>query len=375
MVKEQLNLEIIQEAMRNQGLNQSDISRHLGVSRESISKWLNNESVPRANNLLKLGKLLRLPYSDIMRRIDYSVPIIEFRTHRNKAVSPQKKLMAEDLARSVALLGPYLPKTPTITKLSHFSFAEYASIQKTASYFRSLIGTNNGVVEILQIIELCEQFNIVLVPVLWGTEGDNGLFVYLPDNNVSFIYLNLETNWVDAKFWLLHEFAHIMIDDSPGSSVDIYADALAQAILFPESEALVAYEELSRHTNKGAQINILKEYAHHHGISLHTVYNAVNEFAKAHQKPLIQLNVGGAANNFAKETGLLSTVLFKAETPTPFEYIQLSKRAFSDTFFSALAHYLKESNAGSGIVSRMMNIPSLDAKGVHQALVADNDFT
>ena len=60
-----LNRAAIHEAMENGGLNAATISKKIGVSRESVSKWLKGKSLPRPDKLLKLALLLDLGLGEI----------------------------------------------------------------------------------------------------------------------------------------------------------------------------------------------------------------------------------------------------------------------------------------------------------------------
>ena len=74
-----LNTNLIKERLEEYGLNQNKLSKDLGVSREAVSQWLKNKTLPRPAKLLQLGKLLSLSYDDLVS-IDKSLePKIAFR--------------------------------------------------------------------------------------------------------------------------------------------------------------------------------------------------------------------------------------------------------------------------------------------------------
>jgi transcriptional regulator with XRE-family HTH domain len=55
-----LNITLIQHAMQQQGLNQSDLATHCEVSREAVSRWMAGESVPRPLKLKRIANALHL---------------------------------------------------------------------------------------------------------------------------------------------------------------------------------------------------------------------------------------------------------------------------------------------------------------------------
>ncbi len=74
-----LNIENITDGMAREGLSQADLAGKLEVSRESISKWLRGDAVPRPGRVLRLSRLLDLAFDDIYMREDVSLPVVVFR--------------------------------------------------------------------------------------------------------------------------------------------------------------------------------------------------------------------------------------------------------------------------------------------------------
>lgn len=64
---------IIKEKRQTLKLSLEDIGRHVGTSRQSVSNWENDESVPGTIFLIKLSQILDLPLKDML----YSVSGLE----------------------------------------------------------------------------------------------------------------------------------------------------------------------------------------------------------------------------------------------------------------------------------------------------------
>jgi hypothetical protein len=231
------------------------------------------------------------------------------------------------------------------------------------------------VMEISHIMDLYDEFHIVLIPVLWGEKGDNGLYIKLPEDEITFIYANLEKYMTDFKFWMLHELAHAMTTELDREDAELFADYLAAAILFPGTIAKEVYDILEKIRIVGAKVNKIKEIAMDYMISPFTVLDEVNKYAQSASFARIEINIGGAVTNFNKSVGLLSNRLFEGVSPSPEKYIEICRETFKSKFFVALAKYLQETGADAGVVHRLMNIPIADAKGVHKILVKQNNFT
>jgi transcriptional regulator with XRE-family HTH domain len=375
MAERKLNVKNIKNAMDSLGINQAELAKLLEVSRESVSNWLSEEKFPRASKLLEMSKNLKLGFSEMVIQELSPKPIVAFRTNKNKRISTEKEINADDTGHMLRILLPYLDKTVFSAPFAQAPSLDYDYIQKVASEVRKRVKVGSSAIDISHIMELYDDFHIVLIPVLWGEKGDNGLYIKLPEDEITFIYANIEKFITDFKFWLLHELAHAMTTDLDGENAELFADHLAAAVLFPGVKAKEVYHELEKIRITGAKINRIKEIAMAYLISPYTVLNEVNTYARFASISPLEIAIGGAVTNFNKSVGLLSNHLFKGVFPSPEEYIKICQDSFKSKFFVALAGYLQETGADAGVVHRLMNIPIADAKGVYKILVNKNDFT
>ena len=53
-------------ARKRRGLSQEDVAEKLGVSRQTISKWEKNLSVPDADTLIRLAEILEVSVSELL---------------------------------------------------------------------------------------------------------------------------------------------------------------------------------------------------------------------------------------------------------------------------------------------------------------------
>lgn len=61
-----LNIPLIQHAMQQQGLNQSELASRCGVSREAVSRWLAGESIPRPFKLKQIADIFELSIESLL---------------------------------------------------------------------------------------------------------------------------------------------------------------------------------------------------------------------------------------------------------------------------------------------------------------------
>ena len=65
--------EKIQRCRKEQKMSQEDLASRLGVSRQAVSKWELNESVPDTENVVELGRIFRVSL-DYLLKAEISEP-------------------------------------------------------------------------------------------------------------------------------------------------------------------------------------------------------------------------------------------------------------------------------------------------------------
>ena len=55
------------ELLKENCINQAELARKMGVSRERISLWARGDTKPRPNNIKKIAELMRLPYNTVLQ--------------------------------------------------------------------------------------------------------------------------------------------------------------------------------------------------------------------------------------------------------------------------------------------------------------------
>ncbi|EFC94297.1 DNA-binding helix-turn-helix protein, partial [Hungatella hathewayi DSM 13479] len=49
-----------------QGLSQEKVAEHIGISRQAVTKWENDNSRPNTDNLLQLSALFEIPLNELV---------------------------------------------------------------------------------------------------------------------------------------------------------------------------------------------------------------------------------------------------------------------------------------------------------------------
>lgn len=368
-----IHSEKLKQALQALGWTQKDLASKIGVTAQAVTNWVKGADFPRPDKLLKLAATLKLSFADLVVSSTKDQPIIAFRKKGSAKTTDAHILKAIAMGSLLRPLVPFLPELRSLRAQIPSPSTEYDALQATATEVRTRIGLGGQAV--LSYEHLIDQFGTnaaIIVPVLWGEKQNhkNALHILLPREQVTFIFLNLDTRIEDFKFWMTHELAHVYTPDLAGSvEGEDFADALAGALLFPKSMVEVAYSHAARQNSEAGEIRELKRYAADNSISLFSVYCEINRYAKAHGLPVLRCKDADIhAIRNSQRGKLISEILFEPTPPDPAAYIAAAENVFRSKFFIALQRMLKEQGPGPGYLKQIMDIPMQDAAALHGEL-------
>lgn len=379
-MQKRLNTDKAQQAIDKAGLTQTAVADALGVSKEAVSQWLNAKSFPRPNKLLQLGKLLNLAFDELVIKEDPFTPKVAFRKMKGTKTKDHHIEKAQEIGRFLRHLVPYLPfdtlEMPPVLKSPS---CDYDYLRKVTAKVREDINLGpTDCVDFTHLIRRFGELQAVVVPVMWGSKKrhENAVHIYLPDSQSTWVYLNLDTNIHDFKFWMAHELGHCLSPSLESDEAEDFADAFAASLLYPHELAEKAYISIWSKPTPAAKIAHVVDLADQLTISPYTVFEQVNKYAVAVGKPEIKLSKAfhGAVTNFNKRYKNVSEALFgDAELddhgkPSAREYIAKAEDAFETPFFELLRKYLKEYDKGSGFVQTVLDMSLLDARSIQAEL-------
>ncbi|MEJ2165050.1 MAG: XRE family transcriptional regulator [Desulfobacterales bacterium] len=375
-MERKLNILKISQTMDEKGLSQASLAQTLGVSRTIVSAWFKGRKFPRPDKLLKLGLELGLPFQDLVEKsVTASEPIVAFRKKGRRKTTDSHIENAKEIGELLNLLAPYLPfeglfQPPSLKAPK----LDYSYIQKAAQRTRSEIKMKDDQpIEFEQMIGKLNSFEVVLIPVFHGQREhhENALHIFLPTSNTTWIFLNLDSNLHDFKFWMAHELGHVLSPSLTGDSAEDFADTFAQALLFPEMQAKSAYKSLERLRSTRSKIREVINMAVALTISPITVYKAINEYAVAFgfEELKLEPDIYAATTDFNKKYSNVSEILFNGKLYSASDYIKKTKELFGSPFFEALRVYLSENEKSAGFIQSILDCSILDAKAIHAELI------
>ena len=377
VVDKTLNRAAINDALIKRGLNQSAMAEQLQVSREAVSKWLRGDCFPKPAKLLRMGMLLGLPFAQlVISPLPNAVPVVCFRKKSHRVTRDEHLDNARETGELLKRLVKYLPQQPlTLPPTLKAPTTDYQYVQSVAAQARKEMGLQDReVIDFGDLIDKFNQLHAVLVPALWGERQyhGNALNIHLPDSKTTWVFLNLDSNAMEFKFWIAHELGLSLAPELTGDLCEDFADAFAQALLFPEPHAAKLRPDLQRLTNIGARINRVHKEASKYVISPYTIRRALESYEEANNLPKTDLGqLGpfmGSVTNFTKSHPTITQSLFKSEPPKPAEYIKAGRSAFDSPFFEALASFCKSEQSPEHFIHRVLGVSLADARALDREL-------
>jgi len=367
-----LNTAKIATRMREKGLSQAGMAAALSVSREAVSKWMRGTSTPRAGRVLRLTRILDLSFDDIYEKSQQSEPVVAFRKKGHAKTTAAHHERAKDMGYLLKGLVDHLPfdtLAHPASLINPQATVEY--VGRAAADIRGRMSLSTEVVNFTDIIHFFAEVHTVIVPVLWGQKNqhENALHIYLPDSMTTWVYLNLDVNIMDFKFWMAHELAHVKAPTLPEPDAEIFADIFATELLFPIQIAERYADTMHRIDNAGVLITKIQEIATEFLISPITVLSQLNRVAETRGFANFEINIHPSTTNYNKRFLDLSKTLFGTSQPAPANFVRISKEAFDTVFFDVLRSYLQETGKEASFVQRVLNIGPIDAKNLHSALM------
>lgn len=371
-MRKAINTDALHAALADRGLTQKQLADAVGVSSQAVTNWLKGKDFPRPSTLLKLATTLRLGFDQLVQTSDEGQPVIAFRKKAGAKTTDVHVAKASAIGMLLKPLVPYLSEMQALRTFITAPSTDYSKLQIIASQTRTRLGVGEqAVLGYEQLIGEFRSSGAVLVPVLWGAKQrhENALHIRLPQEDVTFIFLNLDTRLEDFKFWMAHELAHVYTPKLTGTNEgEDFSDALAGALLFPKVCAEVAYREAIQATADGG-IAVLQKFAVEHVISLNTVYQEVKRYAQFSGLPALHVMEQTIHRIRNSDHGpLVSAALFDPMPPEPKRYIAACEHIFQSNFFNALKRMIHENGTGASYVQQVLDASIRDAKALHEEL-------
>jgi transcriptional regulator with XRE-family HTH domain len=378
-MERRLNHDLVRTTAEKAGYTFTSLAQAMEVSKESVSKWLNGDAVPRPGKAIKLGRLLQLSYEQMFGARDRSgLPVVAFRLTRNRAPTEEHQDRARELGRMYEQLVPYLPfsrfeapprlKAPTL---------EYDYLNDLCLALRREMGLEADVPVSLPTLfkHLSEKLQAVVVPVFWSHRANGAelaAHIYSPSTKTTWIPFNLDTKLWDARFWIAHELAHAytfdVLDEEAG---ELFSDAFAGTLVFPEKLAKAGYEAMRGVRAKSRKLEVLRRFANQMHISPVCVAKQIDRYAQARGLEPVQAEYPGlypALHETTKAEKTVGQEFFGSEEPSVHQLMEVADRVLKTPFFDTLSKYLKANGGDPAFIHALLDCSLSDAKALNSEL-------
>jgi transcriptional regulator with XRE-family HTH domain len=380
MTEKRLNMTKLLAAAESKGLNQSAIAKGLGVTRASVSKWFMGKSFPRPAELMALGRILKLRHEELVeRRVPEEQPLVAFRKRASCKTTDAHIARALNMGHFLKPLVCYLSVDEFLGPPSLKSpSCDYRYLQELAARIRREADiAETAPFDFKHLIQLFRKYQAVIIPTLWGhkTKHENALHIHLPESQTTWIYLNLDVEIHDFKFWMAHELGHVLTVDllreGKTEEAEDFADAFAGALLFPGVLATKALSEYAKARTDHGRLTVLEKWAKEHTISPNSVYKEIEKQAKETKTPFTAMDgktLFPAICAFNKSYKTLSAALFDDTVPTADHFMRVAQETFDTEVYRGLGQYVRETDAGAGVIAAILDVNPMDARAYLEAL-------
>ncbi|MCO5112998.1 MAG: helix-turn-helix domain-containing protein [Bdellovibrionaceae bacterium] len=365
-----LNTTLIEDRMLEEGLSQTDLASKIGVTRTCISSWLKPEKMPRPRHILKLSEILNLTFKEILIT-NQARPQVAFRKSGNYKITDSHRQKFEYTTTLLSKLTKYLPFEPLFSAPSFIDpKVDYIYIQKVAQSIRNKFHISNSIIENEKLVEIFRNIQAVLVPVMWGRKHYKmATHIYLPDSQTTWVFANINANIYDFKFWLSHELGHACAPNLLDQEGEDFADSFAGELLFPSTEAKIAYEKIISNSDKDEKVRVIQTIAKDFKISPITIYKQIEKYIKHNDFETLGLEkIIYRYSQAFNSASSVSELLFQSEQPDVKVYIKESQDYFKTDFFKILRNYITENDADPKFVANLMDIPLSDAYAIFEEI-------
>lgn len=372
-MEKQLNSGAIQNVLAERGITQKQLAVAVGTSSQAVTNWLKGKDFPRPASLLKIATTLGLNFDQLVQTSNVGRPVIAYRKKANVKTTAVHIAKAEGIGMLLKPLVAHLPELQALRTLITSPSTDYEKLQVIASQTRSRLGIGEqAVLAYEHLIGEFKECGAILVPVLWGAKGnhENALHIRLPQEDVTFIFLNLDTRLEDFKFWMAHELAHVLTPELSGTNEgEDFADDFAGALLYPKACAEQTYRTATQQPTIDLAMEVLYQQANTHLISLNTVFQQVQRYAKSANLitlPIEETHIHVLRNSLRGP--LVSDNMFDPMPPSPLRYIAACENTFQTCFFQALKRMIHISGTGAPYVQQVLDTSMQDALALYEEL-------
>jgi len=258
----------LKSARKAKGYSLRSLADKVGISHNAIAKYENQKDVPGSVILLKISKLLDVPFDYFFREENYSISSASFRKRHKFG----KKRQGQVLHSALIFLENYL-QIEELSPGSNNPFQKPKCIPKVIEEYDEIENFvlslrqewELGVDPIWYLIEELERRAVKIVFLDIEDEGFDGFSAWI---NKKIPAIGIAENWPGQRqrFTIAHELGHLLLSEviSDNLKIEKLANRFAGAFLVPEQSVK---QELGEKRTRFT-LNELKELKKKYGVSI-----------------------------------------------------------------------------------------------------------
>ncbi|WP_236930911.1 helix-turn-helix domain-containing protein [Geobacillus sp. JS12] len=352
------------------GLKNQDLAEMMGVTRQTIAKYLKGEQIPDSAKLFLLSRRLNIPMKDlIVSSDDQREPMSSFmfradnpkenfrlidQNQVNRIMDDYYELLASFGEASVA----YLPPTYKVKLVDHELTVEHkAIIRQAAEQTRKMFGLDH--VTPSDIYAVLEHHGIHVIALKTIDKKIDGLSAYSEEKG-AFIFLNDHDEIPEERkrFSVIHELGHLIFhrEEYRSDLSSLTYSSARKEINEKVATLFASYFLIPREQ--------LREYAYYFKryVTLETIMELKRQFfvsAEAFMRALLdEQYISGRTYGHLRKT--LWEQGYKEQEPAPIEYIPKNRKL---TYFVKQAYF-----EGSITINKVCEILGCDLRTAREMI-------
>lgn len=239
------NADLLQVARLAASMNQTELSRRIGVGQNTLSRWESGIREPSEDEIEKIAEALGRPVGFFYRTERPLSVDAGFMFHRKRAKTKQSTLQSLhaklNITRlSIASLVKQLADWDV--RFYRMPIEEFSSAAEVARLLRTSWQVNKG--PIRNLVEMVEAAGAIVVTFDFGTR-DIDAVGWWPWDTPPLMFLNSSAPADRVRFSLAHELGHLVMHEVPSETMEPEADLFASEFLVPEASARTELRDIT----------------------------------------------------------------------------------------------------------------------------------
>jgi len=231
------NADLLQVARLAASLNQTSLSKQLGVAQNTLSRWESGIREPSEDEINRIADALGRPVSFFYRTERPLAVDAALMFHRKRAKTKQSTLQTLHAKLNVtrlAIASLLKQLADWEVRFHRMPIEDFSSAAEVAKLLRASWQVKAG--PIRNLVEMVEAAGGIVIRFDFGTQ-DIDAVGWWPWDTPPLMFLNSSAPADRVRFSLAHELGHLIMHEVPSTTMESEADLFASEFLVPQASA------------------------------------------------------------------------------------------------------------------------------------------